>query len=395
LPVFSFQFMTDSRGLLRWGFRSLLGAGLLLGCVRAYEPALTLTANVLVVDGTLTDQAERQLIRLSRSSVEFGASGTAPLSGARVEVLINGTETVVFSENPTAKGQYEAPAGFRGRVGTRYRLRCRTAEGTTYESEDETMPAVPPITRVYDRFEAAGIANAEKTRFTPANLVYIDTQDPADARNFYRWQYTLWEQQGWCATCDRALYVLAPNALSGTCQRDLSLPLNSSFDYLCRPSCWEIIRGLSLNLFADNLGNGRPILGRPVGAIAYTQRTGALVEIRQQGLTAGAWRYFRLLEQQSQNTGGLADTPPAPLVGNVRNLTDPNELVAGYFAATSVASVRYWIDRQNASGRPVGLFEYLNNRPPNPEPGSDFRPPLAICVPSETRTPVMPEGWRP
>ena len=386
--------MKGSRGSFRWKIRSLLLVGVLVGCVRAYDPDLTLTADVVVVDGTVTDQAERQIIRLSRSRVEFGASGTAPLSGARVEVLVNGTETVVFSENSAVKGQYEAPAEFRGRVGNRYRLRFRTAEGTNYESEEELLPAVPPITRVYDRFDAAGIPNAERTRFTPAHLLYLDTQDPADARNFYRWQYTLWEQQGWCTTCDRALYVVAPNGLSGTCQRDLSLPLNSSFDYRCRPMCWEIIRGLSINLFADNLSNGRPILGRPVGAIAFTQRTGALVEIRQQGLTAEAWRYFRLLEQQTQNTGGLADTPPAPLVGNVRNLGKPDELVAGYFAAASVASVRHWIDRQNASGRPVGLFEYLNNRQPSPEPGTDTRPPLAICVPSETRTPVMPEGWR-
>ena len=376
--------------LARWVFVVLLVAG----CVSAYEPDLNLTADVLVVDGTVTDQAERQVIRLSRSRVELGVSGTAPISRARVECVVNGTETVVFSENSTVRGQYEAPEGFRGRVGNRYRLRFRTAEGTAYESEEETMPAVPKIDRVYNKFDAAGIANAEKTRFTPAHLLYLDTQDPADARNFYRWQYTLWEQQGWCATCDRALYVLAPNGLSGTCQRDLSLPPTNSFDYQCRPSCWEIIRGLPLNLFADNLGNGRPILGRPVGAIAFTQRTGALVEIRQQGLTAGAWRYFRLLEQQTQNTGTLADTPPAPLVGNVRNPANPEELVAGYFVVASVASVRYWLDRQNASGRPVGLFEYLNNRAPTPEPGSDTRPPLAICVPSDTRTPVKPEGWR-
>ena len=383
--------------LLRSWLPFLLGMGL-AGCVDLYEPSLTLTANVLIVDGSLTDAPERQTIRLARSRVFGGRSATTPVEGAKVEIVVNGSQVVSLPENRTTRGLYEAPEGFRGRVGSTYQLRFQLTDGQRYESTAEPMPAVPNIGRVYDRFDAAGIANAEKTRFLPANLVYVDTQDPAEQRNYYRWQYTLWELQSWCASCERGIYNLAfnpaTNQFSGACQTQVGLPAGNIYDYTCASPCWEIIRGLSINLLADNFSNGKSIAGRLVVAVPYTQPVGALLEIRQQGLTPGAYQYYRLFEQQAQNTGGLADTPPSPIVGNIRNLANEREPVVGYFSGASVSAVRYRLTRQNASGAPTGLYEYLNNRPPNPEPSGPFRPPLAVCVPSETRTPVQPDGWQ-
>ena len=368
------------------------------GCVEPYDPALTLTANVLIVDGSPTDLPERQTIRLARSRVLSGRSATTPVEGAKVEIVVNGSQVVLLVENRTTKGLYEAPEGFRGQVGNTYQLRLQLADGQRYESTAEPMPAVPAIGRVYDRFDAAGIANAEKTRFTPANLIYIDTQDPAGERNYYRWNYTLWELQSWCATCERGFYNLSfnpvTNQFSGACQTNVALPAANLYDYTCASPCWEILRGLTINIQADNVSNGKLIAGRLVVAVPYTQPAPALVEIRQQALTPGAYQYYRLFEQQTQNSGGLADTPPSPIVGNIRNVANEREPVVGYFSGSGVSTMRYRLTRQNASGRPTGLFEYLNNRQPTPEPTGPFRPPLAVCVASENRTPVQPEGWR-
>ena len=367
------------------------------GCVEPYDPALTLTANVLIVDGSPTDLPERQTIRLARSRVLGGRSATTPVEGAKVEIVVNGSQVVLLAENRTTKGLYEAPEGFRGQVGNTYQLRLQLADGQRYESTAEPMPAVPKIERAYDKFDAAGIANAEKTRFTPANLVYIDTQDPAGERNYYRWNYTLWELQSWCATCERGFYNLSfnpvTNQFSGACQTNVALPAANLYDYTCASPCWEILRGLTINIQADNVSNGKLIAGRLVVAVPYTQPAPALVEIRQQALTPGAYQYYRLFEQQTQNSGGLADTPPSPIVGNIRNVANEREPVVGYFSGSGVSTMRYRLTRQNASGRPTGLFEYLNNRQPTPEPPGPFRPPLAVCVASENRTPVQPTGW--
>ena len=369
----------------------------LFSCIDPYDPGLTLTANVVVVDGSVTDLPERQKIKLARSQVYSGRSATSALQNARVEIVVNGSQVVSLVENTTTRGLYEAPEGFRGQAGNTYQLRFQLPDGKRYESTAEPLVVAPNIERVYDKFDAAGIANAEKTRFTPANLIYVDTQDPGDARNFYRWNWTLWENQVWCASCERGLFQQTnPFTGDGFCQTDRSLPVGNFYDYACITPCWDVFQGLDLNLFADNFSNGKPIVGRLAAKIPYYQAQSALVEIRQQGLSAGAYQYYRLFETQTQSVGGLADTPPAPILGNIRNVANDQEPVVGYFAASGVTSVRYWLNRQNASGRPVGLMFVLFGREANPEPSSPFppRPPASRCVLSETRTPVKPRGWR-
>ncbi len=378
------------RGLL---LTSLTLAGI-HACVEPYTPSITLTARLLVVEATLTDRPEVQTVRLARSQVFNGLSSTTPESGATVEILVNDAQPVTLREKPTTPGLYFAPESFQGKNGVRYRLRFTLSNGQRYESGEETLSAVAPIGRVYDRFEAAALPNAERTQFTPANLLYVDFDDPAAERNFYRWEWTLWEAQSWCITCTQGIYNLSRDGLSGACQTQLNLPRNNQYDYTCFGRCWEIIRSTETNLFADTYSNGRPVKGRQVAAIRFYQAQPALVEIRQYALSSEAFQYFKLLETQSQNTGGLADTPPAPLVGNVRNLADVNENVAGYFSAAAVTTTRYWLDRQNTSGVPLNFFQVLNGRPVSPEPPSPLRPPQSVCVPSDTRTPVKPEGWR-
>ncbi len=371
--------------------------GLMTACVETYDASAPQTANLLVVEGTLTDLPEIQTVRLSRTRVINGRSGTLPVEGARVEVRVNDAPTtVVFRESKTEKGVYEGPDGFRGQTGSRYQLRLTLPEGARYESGVETMQAVSKIEKVYDRFDPQAIANVEKTRFTPANLIYVDTQDPPGQRNFYQWTWTLWEQQQWCAFCQGGLYYLSNDALSGVCQPSRQLLASNLFDYNCLYACWEILFSNEVNIFSDQYTNVRPITGRLAAKIPFYQKLPALVEIQQRSLTPEAYRYFKLLADQTQNTGGLADTPPAPLVGNVRNLADDRENVVGYFTASGTSAVRYWLNRENTTGNWIGLFEALNGRTPNPEPpsGPPPRPPSAVCVPGPNRTPVKPEGWQ-
>ena len=373
---------------------------MLTACVSTFDDDTIQTANVLVVDGTLTDRPERQGIRLSRSVLFAGKSNTGPVSGASMEVLVNGSEGVVFRENATEKGLYEAPEGFRARSGAGYRLRLRTPDGRRYESAEERMAPAPGLLTAYDRFDARGIADVEKTRFAPAHLVYVDVQDPAGERTFSRLEWVLYERQEWCASCQQGFYNLSFNAVTnqfnGQCSVTRNLSPNNWFDYACLTPCWEILRSFTLNLYADTYSDGRLVKGQLAAVIPYYQRGPALVEIRQVGLSTEAYRYHQLLEAQTERNGGLADTPPAPLIGNVRSLDDDRENVAGYFGVSSVATLRYWLDRQNASGFPLNFFQLLNGRTLNPEPpsGPPPRPPLAVCVPGPNRTPVKPEGWR-
>ena len=134
-----------------------------------------------------------------------------------------------------------------------------------------------------------------------------------------------------------------------------------------------------------------------VAQIPVYQANPCLVVVQQMSLSANAFRYLKLIEDQSENTGTLADTPPAPIKGNVVNTKNGNEIVLGYFSASSVSEIRYMMDRQNAIGAVKdGLFKYQNRRDPIPESESDERPsiPLAICNPGVSRTAIAPKNWQ-
>ncbi|HLL97180.1 MAG TPA: DUF4249 family protein [Spirosoma sp.] len=150
------------------------------------------------------------------------------------------------------------------------------------------------------------------------------------------------------------------------------------FDYACRTKCWAILSSYTLDVFDDQFTNGGLIAKRKVGAIPFYQHSPCLVELRQGSLTKDAFRYYKLFQDQTQNTGGLADTPPTALIGNVHNVANPGEAVIGYFTASGISVIHHYVNRQDAVGLPYGssdptfvpqsageeLFFALNRRAP-------------------------------
>jgi hypothetical protein len=144
-------------------------------------------------------------------------------------------------------------------------------------------------------------------------------------------------------------------------------------------------------------------------------RQPALLQLRQASLTAEAYRYFYLFQQQTQHTGGLADTPPTALVGNIRNVANAREAVVGFFTASAVAEKQVWLDKKDATKLPLGayddsgtivqeddvLFYALKVRLPAQGPkgppfvaGGAGRFITALCTPGPNQTPLKPEGWQ-
>ena len=413
----------------------LVPALLLVCCVDPYEPDVKSTVDVVVVDGVITNLAEVQVIRLNRSRADpfTGRFGTLPIAKATVEVVVDSAEAIACHE--TIDGSYQLPSDFKGQVGHAYQLRFTLTDGTRYVSNQQVMQAVPPIDRVYSQFNQRSLPIPLSGFYTAGHDIQIDFTDPADQHNYYRWDWKLYEPQVFCRTCVKGYYsvyepieVRPPSGFYRSGEKLLEdcfypperqgMPTDDfRFDYFCRTKCWEILYSYSLNLFDDQLTNGGLNVKRTVSQIPFYQNSPCLAEIRQGSLTKDAYRYYKLFQDQTQNTGGLADTPPTALIGNVRNVADPDEAVIGFFTASAVSTKRHYIDRRDTEGIPYGssdlenppqssgeqLFYALNLRKPIPEPSppntiplfvdGTQRPPTAICAPSETRTPFKPEGW--
>ncbi|GAB4040974.1 DUF4249 domain-containing protein [Spirosoma jeollabukense] len=387
------MYIIHSSSIIRW-LIVLLALPFLQSCIDPYNPSLTLNANLIVVSGIVTDLDESQTISLNRSrSSADSMNVNLPIQRANVQVIVNGTTPVTLLEKEP--GIYGFPTDFRGKVGNTYQLRFQTEEGATYESSVETMQPVPPIQKTYDQFNPEGPKKTADGLPIPANDIYIDFQDPASERNFYLWRWRLYEIQQWCATCQQGRYVVRDVGPIGSgpldiigCVRDSTLGTLNLFDYPCREQCWDIFYNTDIIISSDIYSNGQTQIGKKVASIPIYQRDPALIVVEQLALSANAYRYYKLFADQVQNTGTLADSPPAPIAGNVKNVANSLENVVGYFSATSVAVSRYKIDRKAVtSGLFQGLFYAVNGRFPKAEPTS------ALCIPSRSRTNLFPPGW--
>ena len=363
-------------------------------CIDPYDPTVNLNSNLVVVTGIITDLAEPQPVSLNRSrSSNDSANVNIPIQRAVVQVIKNGTTAISLLE--TQPGIYSFPADFRGKVGNTYQLRFQTEEGVSYESTVEPMLSVPPILKTYDQFNPEGPKKTADGLPVPANDIYIDFQEPATERNFYLWRWRLYEVQSWCATCQQGRYVVVDLGPVGSgpidvigCVRDSTLGTLNLFDYPCREQCWDIFYNTDINISSDIYSNGQFQTGHKIASIPIYQRDPALIVVEQLSLSANAYRYYKLFADQVQNTGTLADSPPAPISGNVKNVANSLENVVGYFSATSVAVSRYKIDRKSVtSGVFQGLFYAVNGRVPKGQP------PSALCVSGHNRTSQIPPGW--
>ncbi len=401
-----------------------------LGCVDPETLILRGTVDVIVVDGTITNLAEAQTIKLNRSRADplTGRFGVLAIKKATVTIVVDSAQRINCHE--TVDGTYQLPADFRGQIGHAYQLQITLSNGTQYVSSQQIMPAVPPIEKLTVHFNANSLPTGlYPNGFRAGYDVVINTPDPPGQRNQYRWDWNLYEKQKWCKTCYRGMYIdtvqdgylrngvyIFTRRAVEDCVEPPVKP-NGDFwnDYRCRSQCWDILHNYTLNVFDDQLTNGGLVNGRQVAQVPLFTRQPALLEIRQSSLTADAYRYVQLFQQQTQNTGGLADTPPTALVGNVMNRANAREAVVGYFTASAVVTARHWLDKKDATRLSLGAYDdkgeivqgddelhfVQNKRVPVQGPegppftgGGSGRYITASCVSGDDRTPVKPVGWQ-
>jgi hypothetical protein len=382
-----------------------------LACVDPYAVQILSSKSYLFVEGSITNSAKQNPIQIVRTdasavfeSLEFSRTivgdirnENIPLTSAKVYVVEDENNRINLSEKEP--GIYILPKGFAGKVGRNYQLVIETSEGATYQSNPEIMQPVPEIKNIYDVYNKEGIKrnNFYGERIS-TNDVFVDFDDPAEQKNYYTWQWTQYEQQVYCATCKQGRYFQSetPNGVVGNCVTESRLNFNNFFDYFCDSSCWDIFYSSDINILSDIYTNGREQIGKLVAQVPVYQRNPALVAIEQRSLTANAFRYLKLIQDQSVNTGTLVDTPPAPIKSNVTNINDSGELVLGFFTASAVSEKRYMLQRTGITNvLPNNLFIFQNAREPGAEPVNDIRPsiPPAFCIDGASRTPFTPEGW--
>jgi hypothetical protein len=284
-------------------------------------------SEVLVVDGLITNFSEQNQVKLSRSlsfdNSRIPPAYVVPERNAIVLVKDDAGNEILMTE--TEAGVYKALEPFEGVPGRTYTLQIQTSDGIQYRSAPETMPTVPEIDSVIYEYHAYEelIQNSQGNYYTDTRFgfkISVQVNDPVSERNFYRWK------------------------ISG---------IFEFFSFIGETllQCWAPIDRLetSLRIQNDVYHDGNNFQ-EVLAIVPYDRPTYYLVTVQQQSLTAEAYRFWNEVRNQQTNTGSIFDPIPSQIRGNVFNVNDSDELVMGFFGASSVVEKSALIRRFHASG---------------------------------------------
>ena len=347
-------------------FRSvLLGLGsifLVWSCVTEYQPDTISIPPSLVVEGQITDQPGPYTVKLTRTANYSIRSLNLLETGATVSIEDNQGNKETLKEQAGGGTYATSATGIRGVAGRSYKLIIQTKTGKRYESDVEVLTASPPITKLYAEYRNEPVPNTTVRK--QGWDVYLDSKDPETTGNYYRWVWTHYEHIDVCQVIQA---------------RDGSLSGRN-----CCSECWDIVRCYDcINVSSDVNINGQAISRQLIMQVPYTSTYRYYVEVQQQAISKGAYAFWKSVRQLVNNTGGLFDAAPTSVQGNLRCVSDPQELVYGYFGATGIAEQYIYVDRSGGQGIP-NVSPVINV----PQPSA-----CAVCENNLYRTPNKPKWW--
>lgn len=291
-------------------------------CVQEFDPPRQGYENLLVVEAFLSNDQSPFEVKLSRS-VPIDTSIFVAEQGAAVTLSSNQGEQFELQES--SPGIYSAGSPLDAQVGVGYQLHIQTRNGKQYISDEVTMRATPPIEQVSWQFEEKPGTGKKGVQ------VYVDAFDPTGDSKYYLWS---WDET-W----------------------EFTTPFDSYLDYVDEEivlreerinRCWKFDRSTSIDIATTkNLTEDR-VSKYPLHYVDdESDRLGKRYSIlvKQYSLSEQAYNYWKELQKITENLGTLFDPQPSTVVGNIHSQNDDQEIVLGYFDASTVSEKRIFITR--------------------------------------------------
>lgn len=316
---------------------------------------------ILVVEGSITTDKEPYSVRLSYSGpYERGLEVPDEYLEKDAKVSISDDQGLSTTLTHMGNGVYETTdTNYIGQAGRSYRLSIELKNGKKYISKPEKMMNPVPISKVTAAFYPDNNFNY------PTSLhVFIDTDDPSDEENYYKWNFYSWTQRQ-------------------------THGVSCGFGCVEYEYCYQKFTDQETRIFSDASSNGNPIRNRQVG-FSYIYTYGDdFINIEQLSLTREGYQFWQRYDEQVSRTGSILDPLPSPIKGNVYNESDPSDFALGYFFANGVTRRRaqlvpyditdYMLSLTATKFIPEGAaicFEYFPNALPYPpRPAPQYPPP--------------------
>ena len=273
----------------------------------------------LVVYGELTTANGPYQVQITHVSsyapYDVRAFVGEPETDAAVSILDNlGNETFLGEYKP---GVYSTDMLFKANVGVAYKLKIKTTDGKTFESDFQVLTASPILKDFSETFYNA--EKVEDMRFE----VKASIQDPADTENYYFVRKQ--DYIGFLTTCQDP-------------------PPPPAVPPPCYIKCWSAPLNTQPILLKDFLVNGND-LPLALEDIKADEITDYVVQLDVLNISKEVFNYWERQEEQRTIGGGLFDKVPAQIIGNLYCTSDPSEQILGVFVVAGITKQRLTIDR--------------------------------------------------
>lgn len=285
-------------------------------CKEPFSPEIDPSnRDLLVVEGHLAIGEESTFV-LSRTGDLNDPQARKP--EANVKMLVEDAGNTVVQASSDKNGVCSLPT--QNLLPTKnYRLRMIRPNGKIYETDYLENKAAPEIDHVNFEVEGEGFK------------IHLSTHDPSNRTKFYSWKYV----ETWEIRSPIISYWELTRA--GIVERDQSINMTR---------CWQgnasssILLGSTERLSEDLLSRV-PITFIPGTSIKLGYTYSILVS--QFAMTREGYQYLEAMKKNTEEIGTIFDPQPTELRGNIKCVSNQNEVVIGYISSGAVSKKRIFI----------------------------------------------------
>ncbi len=367
---------------LNWVFLLVL-----VSCTDPIRPEFEFKENLIYIESLASTSEGASYASLTKSIIDFGVYKNVFIPDASISFINsdNGTTVPLTLDNEL----YVPPNDFIVRQGETWKIHVQLADGTIYESENETAVESVAIDEIETQYNPEMYFSPEYDRYVPGHTISVSFIDSPEQKNYYYWRFRSYEKLVNCRIC------FSGYLREGDCQSinpGIAEAYKPYYTYACESDCWRIRYGSKIEIFSDKFTDGIGVAQLPVAEVLYYTKRDILVELQQFTLSEKAYEYYQTLKDIIDNNSGFNAPLPAALVGNMHNPDNDSEFVLGRFTVAATTTSKIWIDRTFIEEVP--LEDELLTQPegisePTPSPQVFTAP----CSENRYRTGTRPEGW--
>lgn len=339
---------------------------LLMGrCVEPFMPPLEEddTESLLVVEGWITDETGPFTVSLTSTIPVYDernvvVSDYLPVSGAELQITDDmGNVYMLYEEDA---GWYETDAkDLQGIPGYTYTLMVTNPDGRQYESEAVFMQEGPDIDKVYHK-------TVQRTYFDQARPyeetwlnVLVDTRSAGDEITYFKWDFEeTWE-------FEMPTFVTVNHGSCETCPPPSTETIDVDYE---KKHCWvsESSRSILVKSTVDAAENEiEGFILQSIGPPDDRLNIKYSILVKQYLINRKMYEYFKRIRESNQETGGIYETAPAQIIGNI-HCCNGETVALGYFLASAVKTERIFIlpsEHEVSKGTAYGGCGWTSERP--------------------------------